>query len=106
MSRDQLQPRLWVSPDPRTTVMTLMDRLHVKEHVTRERISRAWVYRPAESRSSYQARLMSAALHEAADPRASLTHFVSAMSPAELEALHELLGPSHPRALQTKTPRG
>lgn len=83
-----------------TTVMTVMDRLHGKGHLTREMVGRAWRYSPAESRAAYQARLMNDVLVAADDPRAALTHFVEQMSRAELTALRELVKDPRPRRIR------
>src|SRR5580700_255513 len=48
-----------------TTVMTVMENLHRKGWLRRERDGRAWRYEPASSRSSYTAALMSEALGQA-----------------------------------------
>jgi len=83
-----------------TTVMTVMDRLHGKGHLTREMVGRAWMYSPTESRAAYQARLMNDVLVAADDPRAALTHFVEQMSRAELTALRELVTDPHVRRIR------
>jgi len=74
-----------------TTVMTVMDNLHRKGWLRRERDGRAWRYEPTASREEYSARLMSEALASSADQTAALVHFVEQMSQAETEALRAAL---------------
>ncbi len=74
-----------------TTVMTVMDNLHRKGWLRRERDGRAWRYEPTASREEYSARLMSEALATSADQTAALVHFVEQMSQAETEALRAAL---------------
>ena len=74
-----------------TTVMTVMDNLHRKGWLTREMAGRAYLYRPAASRESYTAGLMSQAFNQANDPAATLVHFIEAMSPEEAAALRQAL---------------
>lgn len=74
-----------------TTVLTVMDRLESKGWLHREMIGRAWVYTPAESRDAYSARLIREALDSANDRQGALASFVSAMTPAERDALKAML---------------
>src|SRR5580692_5448230 len=64
-----------------TTVMTVMENLHRKGWLRRERDGRAWRYEPTGSRSSYTAALMSDALATSPDHRTALAHFALQMSP-------------------------
>lgn len=75
-----------------TTVMTVMDNLHRKGWLTRHQEGRAYLYRPAASRESYAAGLMSQAFAHAGDPGATLVHFVEALSPDEAATLRRALG--------------
>src|SRR5258707_7699652 len=59
-----------------TTVMTVMENLHRKGWLRRDRDGRAWRYQPTGSRSGYTAALMSDALATSADRRTALAHFV------------------------------
>lgn len=70
-----------------TTVMTVLDNLHRKGMVLREKSGRAYVYRSRESRAVYIADLMSEALSSTKDRRSALLHFVEGMSAAEIKAL-------------------
>ena len=83
-----------------TTVMTVMENLHRKGWLRRERDGRAWRYEPAGSRSSYTAALMSDALATSADHRTALAHFALQMSPHDAAPLRETLGqaPGEPHA--------
>ena len=74
-----------------TTVMTVMDNLHRKGWLRRERDGRAWRYEPTGSRSSYTAALMNDALATSADRRTALTHFALQMSPHDAALLREAL---------------
>ena len=74
-----------------TTVMTVMENLHRKGWLRRERDGRAWRYEPTGSRSSYTAGLMSDALATSADHRTALAHFALQMSPRDAALLREAL---------------
>ncbi len=74
-----------------TTVMTVMDKLHRKGWLTREREGRAYVYQPSAPREAYAAQLMSQAFTQADDATATLIRFIDAMSPDEAAALDRAL---------------
>jgi predicted transcriptional regulator len=74
-----------------TTVMTVMENLHRKGWLRREREGRAWRYEPTGSRSGYTAALMNEALSTSQDRRSALTHFVLQMNPRDAAALREAL---------------
>jgi predicted transcriptional regulator len=74
-----------------TTVMTVMDNLHRKGWLRRERDGRAWRYEPTGSRSGYTAALMNEALETSADRRKALAHFALQMSPHDAAVLREAL---------------
>jgi len=74
-----------------TTVMTVMENLHRKGWLRRERDGRAWRYEPASSRSGYTAALMSDALGTSTDRRTALAHFVLQMSPHDVALLEQAL---------------
>src|SRR5580698_9390682 len=81
-----------------TTVMTVMENLHRKGWLRRERDGRAWRYEPTGSRSAYTAALMSEALSTTAGGRRNaLAHFALQMSPQDAavlrDALDRALGP-------------
>src|SRR6202051_1490623 len=75
-----------------TTVMTVMENLHRKGWLRRERDGRAWRYEPTGSRSGYTAALMNDALATTADRRTALTHFALQISPHAAAAPREALG--------------
>src|SRR5580658_10489042 len=81
-----------------TTVMTVMENLHRKGWLRRERDGRAWRYEPTGSRSGYTAALMSDALATSADHRTALAHFALQMSPHDAAMLREALGQAPGRA--------
>ncbi|BCO34689.1 hypothetical protein BMW24_012435 [Mycobacterium heckeshornense] len=70
-----------------TTVMTVMDNLHRKGLLTRERFGKAFHYRPVWSREEYTARLMRDVLAASDNHEAVFTHFVSQMSAEEARSL-------------------
>jgi predicted transcriptional regulator len=79
-----------------TTVMTVMENLHRKGWLRRERDGRAWRYEPTSSRSAYTAALMSDALGTTPDRRRALAHFVLQMSPHDTALLREALEQARP----------
>jgi len=74
-----------------TTVMTVMENLHRKGWLRRERDGRAWRYEPTGSRSGYTAALMKDALDSSADRRRALAHFALQMSPHDAAVLRDAL---------------
>jgi predicted transcriptional regulator len=81
-----------------TTVMTVMENLHRKGWLRRERDGRAWRYEPTGSRSGYTAALMNEALATSNDRRTALAHFVLQMSPHDAALLREALEQARPEA--------
>jgi predicted transcriptional regulator len=79
-----------------TTVMTVMENLHRKGWLRRERDGRAWRYEPTGSRSGYTAGLMNDALATSSDRRTALAHFVLQMSPHDAALLREALKQAQP----------
>ncbi|HEX9519565.1 MAG TPA: BlaI/MecI/CopY family transcriptional regulator [Streptosporangiaceae bacterium] len=82
-----------------TTVMTVMENLHRKGWLRREREGRAWRYEPAGSRSGYTAALMTDALATSSDRRTALAHFVLQMSPRDAALLREALDQARPEPM-------
>ena len=80
-----------------TTVMTVMENLHRKGWLRRERDGRAWRYKPTGSRSSYTAELMNDALGTSTDRRTALAHFVLQMSPHDAALLQQALDLTRPQ---------
>ncbi|HEY1643507.1 MAG TPA: BlaI/MecI/CopY family transcriptional regulator [Streptosporangiaceae bacterium] len=74
-----------------TTVMTVMDNLHRKGWLRRERDGRAWRYEPTGSRSGYTTALMNEALESSPDRRRALAHFALQMSPHDAAVLRDAL---------------
>lgn len=74
-----------------TTVMTVMDNLHRKDLLSREKAGRAWLYAATVSRAEYTAQLMREVLASAGDESAALTHFVAIMTDEESQELRGLL---------------
>jgi predicted transcriptional regulator len=74
-----------------TTVMTVMDNLHRKGWLVRERAGRAWQYEASGSRSDYTAELMNEALSTSDDRSTALAQFVAQISSADADALRKAL---------------
>jgi predicted transcriptional regulator len=76
-----------------TTVLSTMENLHRKGHLTREREGKAYRYRTALSHAEHTAALMREALRSGAgDTETVLTHFVGDMDEDELARLREVIG--------------
>jgi predicted transcriptional regulator len=89
--RDMVEDLRADRPLAYTTVMTVMENLHRKGWLRRERDGRAWRYEPTGSRSAYTAALMSDALSTSADRRKALAHFALQMSPHDAAMLRTAL---------------
>jgi predicted transcriptional regulator len=74
-----------------TTVMTVMDNLHRKGWLERERVGKAYRYEPVASRDEYSAELMREALTASTDQSAALAHFVEQMTAEEAAALRRAI---------------
>ena len=74
-----------------TTVLTVLDNLHTKDMVVREKAGRAFVYRASAPRDAYIANLMSDALSTTRDRRSALLRFVEGMSASEVRNLRQAL---------------
>lgn len=74
-----------------TTVMTVMDNLHSKGFLGRDRVGRAYVYRATRAREQYEAELMEEVLASSSDRSATLMHFVEQISADELTELRALI---------------
>lgn len=70
-----------------TTVMTVMDILHRKAVLRRDKRGRAWRYWPAEAREERAARLMAEALHSSGDREATMRAFLARVDDHEMESL-------------------
>jgi predicted transcriptional regulator len=84
----ELQPQ---RPLAYTTVMTVMDNLHRKGWLTRERDGRAWRYSAALTRESYAAQLMNDALESSTDRAGALARFVEQIDADDAKALAQAL---------------
>ena len=78
-----------------TTLMTTLDRLHRKGMLERDKVGRAFVYRPRYTREVLRSRLASEALHavfgdRAADFKPVLSFFIETISREDREALDAL----------------
>ncbi|GAB3399050.1 BlaI/MecI/CopY family transcriptional regulator [Flindersiella endophytica] len=74
-----------------TTVMTVMDNLHTKGWVEREKSGKAFWYWPAATQEEYTAGLMTEALGTSVDRQAAFLHFVSEISAEDADALRRAL---------------
>jgi len=74
-----------------TTVMTVLDHLHSKGFVRREKQGRAFRYSPTSTREEYAAGVLGEVLADTRDRGATLMHFVGRMSAAELAELRSAL---------------
>lgn len=74
-----------------TTVMTVMDNLHTKGWLQRDRDGRAYRYWATASREHYVAELMRDALTTSTDHAAAFVHFTERLSEAESTALRAAL---------------
>ncbi|WP_328530697.1 BlaI/MecI/CopY family transcriptional regulator [Nocardioides sp. NBC_00368] len=75
-----------------TTVMTVMDNLHRKGVVTREREGRAFRYWSTKDRAAHTADLMHELLNGSGDSSVTLLRFLDTMSAAEVKKLKRALG--------------
>lgn len=75
-----------------TTVMTVLDNLHRKGWVQRERSGRAYLYRPAQAREEAAARALREVLASTGDPDGVLLHFGRSASDHESTILRRALG--------------
>ena len=93
-----------------TTVMTVLDNLHRKGIVIRQKSGRAYVYRPSRSRETHTADLMEQALSSSRDRGGALLRFVEKMSSEEAEDLRRALDQreivQRDDAARSKRPRG
>ncbi len=74
-----------------TTVMTVLDNLHRKGMVTRQREGRSYLYAEALSQREYAGRLIADAAGRSGDRVGALMHFVDGLDPAEIRELRDAL---------------
>lgn len=70
-----------------TTVMTVLDILHRKAVLRRDKQGRAWRYWPAEAREERSARLMAETLRASGNEQATMRAFLQRVSDGERETL-------------------
>ena len=89
--RDVLERIARDRPLAYTTVMTVMDNLHRKGIVSREREGRAFRYRPTKDRAAHTAELMHELLSGSGDTSVTLLRFLDTMSANEVKKLKRAL---------------
>lgn len=89
--RDVLEELQEERPIAYTTVMTVMDNLHRKGHLTRTQEGRAYLYSAVRSRDEHHALLMAEVLEASADRSGTLLSFLGRMSAEEIQDLRRLL---------------
>jgi predicted transcriptional regulator len=70
-----------------TTVMTVMNILHRKGVLHREKLGRAWQYWPVEAREDHDARLMTEVLRSGGDENVTMRRFIERVNDEEMESL-------------------
>ena len=70
-----------------TTVMTVMDNLHSKGLVAREKQGKAYLYTPVSSRDEHTAEVLQEVLADSEDRTAALMHLVGKMERTEAAEL-------------------
>lgn len=75
-----------------TTVMTILGRLWHKGRLERERIGRAYAYRPVLTQEEYAAARMGEVLVGVPDRPKALGHFLHALDPVDRAQLERMLG--------------
>lgn len=74
-----------------TTILTVMDKLHRKGFLERERHGRAYRYHPTKDRADHTAELMHELLSGSGDFAVTIHRFLDHMSPTEVENLKRAL---------------
>lgn len=74
-----------------TTVMTVLDNLHRKQWVERERDGKAYVYETVMTREEAAGRALRDILDTSGDPHGVLMHFVASVSDEETDILRGAL---------------
>lgn len=75
-----------------TTVLTVLDNLHRKGFLNRQKEGRAYRYEPTQGRADHVAELMHELLSGSGDRSVTLLKFLDAMSPKEVARLKRALG--------------
>ncbi|MEN8706755.1 MAG: BlaI/MecI/CopY family transcriptional regulator [Nocardioides marinisabuli] len=94
--RDVLEAMDRRPPLAYTTVMTVMDNLHRKGLLLREKRGRAYLYRPTGSRESHTAHEMEQAMAGASNRAGVRLRFVEQLDPDDLAALREVVARADP----------
>ena len=82
-----------------TTVMTVMNILHRKGVLHRDKRGRAWQYWPVEAREDHDARLMAEVLRSGGDENVTMRRFLDRVSDDEIECLGSALVDARSRRL-------
>lgn len=89
--RDVLEDLVKERPLAYTTVMTVLDNLHSKGVVRREKLGRAFLYSPTVTREEHTAALLEQVLSDSTDRGATLLHFVGKMDADQIDELRSAL---------------
>jgi predicted transcriptional regulator len=89
--RDVLGRMDYGRPVAYTTVMTVMNVLHRKGVLHRDKVGRAWHYWPAEAREDHDARLMAEALRSGGDEDLTMRRFLERVSDDEMNSLRSAM---------------
>jgi predicted transcriptional regulator len=85
-----------------TTVMTVMNILHRKGVLHRDKAGRAWRYWPVEAREEHDARLMAEALRSGGDEDLTMRWFLERASDDEIRSLRCALMDASSRRLAVR----
>ena len=85
-----------------TTVMTVMNILHRKGVLHRDKVGRAWRYWPVEAREEHDARLMAEALRSGGDENLTMRRFLERVSDDEMRSLRSALLDASSRRLAVR----
>ena len=103
--RDVLERMVYDRRLAYTTVMTVTNILFQKGLLEREKVGRAWVYRPRETHAEYTARVMGEVLRAGPDPGTTLLRFVERCSDEEMSRLQHVFHQVRDRRGDTPSPR-
>ena len=97
--RDVRERLRYGRPVAYTTVMTVMNILHRKGVLHRDKLGRAWRYWPVERREDHDARLMAGVLRSGGDESVTMRRFLERVSDDEMESLCCALADARSRRL-------
>ncbi|WP_300642008.1 BlaI/MecI/CopY family transcriptional regulator [Nocardioides sp.] len=89
--REVLEDLVRERPLAYTTVMTVMDKLHSKELVSRKKDGKAYLYAAISTREEHTAMLLDEVLAASEDRSAALLHLLDRMDRAEVDELRAAL---------------